>query len=104
MKFHFCQNDRNEITPAMSFTSGCIMLNSYKKLTRHRNENIISPEMKSHVNSVLNYCFNYQSLRGGFRNPVAFKMEPFETIFRVFQQITNIDTRNFIQVMANDLR
>ena len=25
MKFHFCQNDRNEIAPATSFSSGCIM-------------------------------------------------------------------------------
>ena len=25
VKFHFCQNDRNEITPATSFSSGCIM-------------------------------------------------------------------------------
>ena len=24
MKFHFCQNDRNKVTPAMSFISGCI--------------------------------------------------------------------------------
>ena len=34
MKFHFCQNDRNE------FHFGLYQENGYKKLTRHRNENI----------------------------------------------------------------
>ena len=36
MKFHFCQNNRNEITPARSL----FHVNSCKRLTRHRNENI----------------------------------------------------------------
>ena len=34
MKFHFCQNDCDDTTPAMSF--GLHHVNSYKNLTRHQ--------------------------------------------------------------------
>ena len=44
-KIQFCQNDRSEITPAMStrneFHFGAFYVNRYKRLTRHRIENIL---------------------------------------------------------------
>ena len=50
MKFHFCQNDHNKITPVMSFISGYFM----ETIDQTPNSNyFISLEIKSHVNTLL---------------------------------------------------
>ena len=41
-EIHFCQNDRNEVTPVMNFIS------DWPDTELH----FISPEMKSHVNTL----------------------------------------------------
>ena len=60
MIFHFCQNDRNEITPATSFISGCVSCKQLQEIDQTPNwKYFTSPEMKSHVNTLLGRFGNY---------------------------------------------
>ena len=52
MKFHFYQNDRSEITPAMSFISGCTCKQLQEIDQTPYWKYFISLEMKSHVNTL----------------------------------------------------
>ena len=52
MKFHFCQNDRNELSPAMSFISVLSCKQFYIDQTA-RWKYFLTPKMKTHVNTLL---------------------------------------------------
>ena len=73
------------------FYFGLYHLNSYEKLTRNRNENVISPERKSHVNNFLmahvdvTYWFGKWEIsqNSGIKHPILLKKICFPSNFAI---------------------
>ena len=88
MKFHFCQNNRDEKTPAMNFISGCIMWTVIRNWPDTEMKIFISPKMKSHLNT-LYFSLSYAEVKNSWKmlSPLGVKAQCWSKKLANFMQI-----------------